>query len=97
METSIFVYISMIEGILIILMLSWEIFWLRKMYQVLWRMPTSEQIGRMVEMIQSDRDSIKTSLVGLVETFSPLVKTFGGLNGIGSLLGIGGNKTVNKE
>ena len=96
METNFFMYLSVAEGLLIVCMLGWEIFWLRKMYQVLWRMPTSEQIGKMVDMIQSDRDSIKTSLVGLVETFSPLVKTFGGLNGIGSLLGIG-NKTVNKE
>ena len=96
METNFFMYLSAAEGLLIVCMLAWEIFWLRKMYQVLWRMPTSDQIGKMVEMIQSDRDSIKTSLVGLVETFSPLVKMFGGLNGLTSLLG-GGIKTVNKE
>ena len=96
METNFFMYLSAAEGLLIVCMLAWEIFWLRKMYQVLWRMPTSDQIGKMVEMIQSDRDSIKTSLGGLVETFSPLVKMFGGLNGLTSLLG-GGIKTVNKE
>ena len=96
METNFFMYLSAAEGLLIVCMLAWEIFWLRKMYQVLWRMPTSDQIGKMVDMIQSDRDSIKTSLVGLVETFSPLVKMFGGLNGLTSLLG-GGIKTVNKE
>lgn len=96
METNFFMYLSVVEGLLIVCMLAWEIFWLRKMYQVLWRMPTSEQIGRMVDMIQSDRDSIKTSLVGLVGTFEPLVKMFGGLNGLTSLLG-GGIKTVNKE
>lgn len=97
METNFFMYLSVAEGLLICCMLGWEIFWLRKMYQVLWRMPTSEQIGRMVEMIQKDRDAIKTSLGGLVGAFEPLAKAFGGLNGIGSLLGIGGSKTVNKE
>ena len=98
METNnVFMYLSVIEGLLIVCMLAWEIFWLRKMYQVLWRMPTSEQIGRMVEMIQNDRDAIKTSLGGLVGAFEPLAKAFGGLNGLGSLLGIGGSKIVNKE
>ena len=97
METNFFMYLSVAEGLLICCMLGWEIFWLRKMYQVLWRMPTSEQIGKMVEMIQNDRDAIKTSLGGLVGAFEPLAKAFGGLNGIGSLLGIGGSKIVNKE
>lgn len=97
METNFFMYLSAAEGLLIVCMLAWEIFWLRKMYQVLWRMPTSEQIGRMVEMIQNDRDAIKTSLGGLVGVFEPLAKAFGGLNGLGSLLGLGGTKVVNKE
>ena len=97
METNFFMYLSVAEGLLICCMLGWEIFWLRKMYQVLWRMPTSEQIGKMVEMIQNDRDAIKTSLGGLVGAFEPLAKAFGGLNGLGSLLGIGGSKIVNKE
>ena len=96
METNFFMYLSVAEGLLICCMLGWEIFWLRKMYQVLWRMPTSEQIGKMVEMIQNDRDAIKTSLGGLVGAFEPLVKMFGGLNGLTSLLG-SGIKTVNKE
>lgn len=97
METNFFMYLSVAEGLLICCMLGWEIFWLRKMYQVLWRMPTSDQIGKMVDMIQNDRDAIKTSLGGLVGAFEPLAKAFGGLNGLGSLLGIGGSKIVNKE
>ena len=98
METNnVFMYLSVIEGLLIVCMLGWEIFWLRKMYQVLWRMPTSEQIGRMVDMIQNDRESIKNSLGGVVGTFESLAKSFGGLNGIGSLFGLGSAKVVNKE
>ena len=84
-----FVYLSMIEGALIVCMLGWEIFWLRKMYQVLWSMPTAKQIGEMVDMIKSDRDSIKTSLLSLVGAFEPLQKMFGNLGGgiVGSLFG----------
>ena len=97
----IFVYVSIIEGLMIVCMLGWEIFWLRKMYQVLWRMPTSQQLEEMVSMIKSDRDSIKLSLSGLVESFQPLARAFGSLNGLGSglgsLLGMGGTKIVNKE
>lgn len=74
----IFVYVSIVEGLMIVCMLGWEIFWLRKMYQVLWRMPTSEQIEEMVKMIRSDRDSIKTSLSSLVGAFEPLQRMFTG-------------------
>lgn len=96
METNFFMYLSVAEGLLICCMLGWEIFWLRKMYQVLWSMPTAKQIGEMVEMIKSDRDSIKNSLVALVGAFEPLKNVFSGLaGGLGSLLG--GTKVVNKE
>jgi hypothetical protein len=90
---SVFVYLSIIEGALIVCMLGWEIFWLRKMYQVLWRMPTSEQIEEMVNMIRSDRESIKTSLLSLVTAFEPLKTMFGSLTGgiVGSLFGSGNN------
>ena len=96
METNFFMYLSAVEGLLIVCMLGWEIFWLRKMYQVLWRMPTSEQIGSMVDMIKSDRDSIKNSLSALVGAFDPLKNVFNGLTGgLGSILS--GSKIVNKE
>ena len=96
METNFFMYLSVAEGLLICCMLGWEIFWLRKMYKVLWSMPTAKQIGEMVEMIKSDRDSIKNSLSALVGAFEPLKNVFNGLaGGLGSLLG--GSKTVSKE
>jgi hypothetical protein len=87
METNFFMYLSVVEGLLIVCMLGWEIFWLRKMYQVLWKMPTSDQIGEMVNMIKSDRDSIKNSLSALVNAFEPLKTVFGNLTGsiVGSL------------
>jgi hypothetical protein len=97
MDNSIFVYLSVFEGLMICCMLGWEIFWLRKMYQVLWSMPTAKQIEEMVAMIKSDRDSIKHSLVSLVGAFEPLQKLFGNLTGgvLGNLFG--SNNTVNKE
>lgn len=84
-----FVYLSMIEGLVICCMLGWEIFWLRKMYQVLWAMPTSKQIEEMVSIIKSDRESIKNSLVSLVNAFEPLKNVFGSLTGsmIGNFFG----------
>lgn len=86
---SVFMYLSVVEGLLICCMLGWEIFWLRKMYQVLWSMPTAKQIQQMVDMIQSDRDSIKNSLLSLVNAFEPLKAMFGG----GMLSGLfGGQK-----
>jgi len=96
-----FIYLSMIEGLAIVCMLGWEIFWLRKMYQVLWSMPTAKQIEEMVSMIKSDRDSIRLSLASLVSAFEPLKSMFGGLvgSGIGSffsgksqVVGTGDNK-----
>ena len=77
-------------------MLGWEIFWLRKMYQVLWRMPTSDQIEEMVTMIRKDRDAIKNSLGGLVDALEPLKSMLN--SGVGGMLtGIFGSKNVNKE
>jgi hypothetical protein len=85
----VFVYLSIAEGFMIVCMLGWEIFWLRKMYLVLWRMPTSEQIDKMVNMIQSDRESIKASLLNLVNAFEPLKNVFESLTGgmLGNLFG----------
>lgn len=84
MDTSWFVYLSVFEGLMICCMLGWEIFWLRRMYQVLQSMPTSNQIEEMVSMIKSDRDSIKTSLHSLVGAFEPLKALLG--SGVGSML-----------
>jgi hypothetical protein len=95
METSWFVYLSIAEGFMICCMLGWEIFWLRKMYQVLWRMPTSQQLEEMVKMIKSDRESIKTSLVSLVAAFEPLKALLGG--GVGGVLGSLFGSTTKKE
>ena len=100
-NASVFMYLSVIEGLAICCMLGWEIFWLRKMYQVLWRMPTSEQLDEMVSMIKKDRDAIKISLGGVVDALEPLKNVLVGLNGgvggmIGSLFG-SGNKPVEKE
>lgn len=84
MENSFFVYLSAFEGLMIVCMLGWEIFWLRRMYQVLQNMPTSSQIGDMVNMIKQDREAVKNSLSGLVDTFKPVVNVFS--NGFGGLL-----------
>jgi hypothetical protein len=94
-STSIFMYLSVFEGLMICCMLGWEIFWLRKMYQVLWSMPTAKQIEEMVAMIKSDRDSIKTSLHSLVGAFEPLKALLGG-GVMGSVMGLFGS-TVKKE
>jgi hypothetical protein len=100
-NASVFMYLSVIEGLLICCMLGWEIFWLRKMYQVLWSMPTAKQIGEMVDMIKKDRDAIKNSLTGLVDALEPLKNVLN--NGVGGMIGslFGGSKPTvvgdNKE
>lgn len=80
-HTSFFMYLSAIEGLLIVCMLGWEIFWLRRMYQVLWNMPTAKQIGEMVEMIRGDRDAIKQAIVALTGAFDPVKSMFSSLTG----------------
>jgi hypothetical protein len=85
MESSnFFMYLSVVEGFMIVCMLGWEIFWLRRMYQVLWNMPTAKQVGEMVEMIKSDRESIRVAINSLVTIFEPLKNMFGGLVGTGA-------------
>lgn len=91
-NTSFFMYLSCIEGLLIVCMLGWEIFWLRRMYQVLWNMPTAKQIGEMVEMIRGDRDAIKQAIMSLTGAFDPLKNMFSSLTG--GLLG--GPKSFDK-
>lgn len=69
MEGDFFKYLSIAEGFMIVCMLGWEVYWLRRMYQVLWNMPTSKQIQEMVEMIKKDRDSIRESLQDVASVF----------------------------
>jgi high-affinity Fe2+/Pb2+ permease len=57
-----FMYISVVEGVVIAFLLSWEIFWLSRMYKVLWNMPTAKQVQDMVDMIKKDRDAIASAI-----------------------------------
>lgn len=85
-NASVFMYLSVIEGLLICGMLGWEVFWLRKMYKVLQCMPTSTQINEMVIIIKSDRDAVKAGLGALIGAFEPLKSLFGG-GILGSMFG----------
>ena len=38
MGSNFFMYLSAIEGLMIICMLAWEIFWLRRMYQAIFNL-----------------------------------------------------------
>ncbi len=70
MESNFYMYLSMGEGVMICILLAWEIFWLSRMYKVLWNMPTAAQVQEMVEMIKKDRESIRESLVNMSEIFT---------------------------
>lgn len=86
MESNFFVYLSCIEGLMIVCMLGWEIFWLRRMYQVLQNMPTAEQFAETVKTLKSDRDAIVGALSGIINTFEPIKGLLN--NGVlGSLFG----------
>lgn len=80
MEGDFFKYLSIVEGLMICLMLGWEVFWLRKMYQVLWAMPTAKQVQEMVEMIKKDRESIRASLESISNIFEYAKGMIGNLN-----------------
>lgn len=56
---NIYAVVSIVEGFLIVCMLGWEIFWLRRMFQVLWRMPTAQQLQQMVDLMQKDGQAIR--------------------------------------
>lgn len=64
---SFFMYVSVIEGIVIAFLLSWEIFWLSRMYKVLWNMPTAQQVQEMVEIIKRDRDTLIQKVQEIVD------------------------------
>ena len=89
---SVFMYLSIIEGFMIVMMLGWEIFWLRRMYQVLWRMPTASQLDNMLNMIKDDKETLTKAIMTMVGAFEPLKHIFG--NGIGSLFA---GKGITKE
>lgn len=95
MESTFYMYLSMGEGILICILLSWEIFWLSRMYKVLWNMPTAQQVQEMVEMIKRDRESIKESVVSMSEVFICAKDMF--LNFINPLLSLNGLKQVDSK
>jgi hypothetical protein len=57
-----FMYVSIVEGVVIAFLLSWEIFWLSRMYKVLWNMPTAKQVQEMVDVIKKDRDAIASAI-----------------------------------
>lgn len=76
MEGDFFKWLSIAEGFMIVCMLGWEIFWLRRMYIVLWNMPTAQQIQEMVEMIKRDRDSIRASLESMSNVFQYVKEAF---------------------
>lgn len=83
MENSFFVYLSAAEGLMIVCMLGWEIFWLRRMYQVLQNMPTAKQLSDMINMIKEDREAVKNSLMSVVNAFEPIKNVL--MNGFGGL------------
>jgi len=81
-----FMYLSVIEGFMIVCMLGWEIFWLRRMYKVLQSMPTASQMAETVKMLKNDRDAIVGALSGIISTFEPIKGLLNG-NMISSLFG----------
>jgi hypothetical protein len=94
MESGFFVYLSTIEGLLIVCMLGWEVFWLRRMYQALQNMPTTDQMGNMVkqlsEMVKSVNEG-KRVVENTFNTISALIP-FSGMFGL-----LGGNKTAEPD
>lgn len=87
MENNFFMYLSCVEGFMIVMMLGWEIFWLRKMYQVLQAMPTAEQLKKMIQMIKEDRDKIADGFDSIVSAFDPIKNMLGGLFKLPTKLG----------
>ena len=63
-----YIILSLVEGLVIMCMLGWEIFWLRRMYQVLNQMPTQDQLSEMIIFLKSSVDQMKkvTDPVGVL-------------------------------
>lgn len=78
MDGDFFKYLSIIEGMLICAMLGWEVFWLRRMYQVLQNMPTAKQLQSMIDGIKKDRDTVKETLENIAKMFESAKKVLTG-------------------
>ena len=87
---NVFMYLSVVEGLMIVMMLGWEIFWLRRMYQVLQNMPTAEQFADTVKALKSDRDAIVGALSSIISTFEPIKSLMSG----GMFSGLFGSKLL---
>lgn len=74
-----YVYLSISEGIVIAGLLSWEIFWLSRMYKVLYAMPTAEQLKQMVEIMQKDGEAIRKVVNSIDSLVSSVTGVIGGL------------------
>jgi len=57
-----YVYLIILEGIVIVSMLGWEIFWLRKMWQALQSLPAKEQVASLAEGFKKNSDEVKVML-----------------------------------
>lgn len=79
MDGDFFKYLSIAEGLMICAMLGWEVFWLRRMYQVLQSMPTAKQLQSMIDGIKKDRDAVKSTLENIANMFESAKKALGGL------------------
>lgn len=80
MESGFFVYLSAVEGLLIVCMLGWEVFWLRRMYQALQNMPTTDQMGSMVKQLGEMAKAVNEGrmfIESLVTKLNPFVGMFG--------------------
>jgi flagellar motor component MotA len=76
-------------------MLGWEVFWLRRMYQALQNMPTTDQMSSMVKQLSEMVKSINEGKRVVEQTFttiSSLIPFSGMLGGL-----LGGSKPVEQE
>lgn len=85
MESGFFVYLSTIEGLLIVCMLGWEVFWLRRMYQALQNMPTTEQMSSMVKQLGEMVKAVNEGKSFVEHVVSVFTGPFSGM--LGGLLG----------
>jgi len=66
------------EGLVIVTLLCWEIFWLSRMYYALMNMPSTDQIKEMVTIMKEDGEAIRTA----IGSISSLAKSLAGFVGI---------------
>jgi len=70
-----YVYLVILEGIVIVSMLGWEIFWLRKMYMALQSLPGKEQVAGLAEGFKKNSDEVKEMLRS-ISSLAELAKVF---------------------